>query len=44
MVYPTVFYWSQSLKYLVFISVYTIIISHVTAALAARADEHSQGE
>lgn len=43
MVYPTVAWWAESVRYLVFISVYTIIISHVTAALAARADEHTGG-
>ena len=42
MIYPTVAWWAESVRYLVFISVYTIIISHVTAALAAQGNKQQE--
>ncbi len=41
MIPPTIFWWKDSLPYLVFISVYAIIIGHGSAFQGAKAERNS---
>jgi len=42
MVYPTVVYWKSSIEFLVFISVYAIIISHAEAWQTSRLERQTE--
>jgi hypothetical protein len=44
MIYPTIFYWSESVPYLVFLSIYTIIIDHAGAWATARIERNAEKE
>jgi hypothetical protein len=41
MVPPTILFWRDSVAYLVFISVYAIIVGHAAAFQAAKAERNS---
>ena len=41
MIPPTIFLWKDSIQYLVFISVYAVIVGHISAFQAAKAERNS---
>jgi hypothetical protein len=41
MIPPTIFLWKDSVPYLVFISVYAVIVGHISAYQAAKAERNS---
>jgi hypothetical protein len=41
---PTILFWSESIKYLVFISVYTIVATHAIGWITARAQKKGANE
>lgn len=42
MIYPTIVYWKDSVPYLVFISVYAIIVSHFEAWQTSRLERKQE--
>lgn len=42
MIYPTIVYWKSSIEYLVFISIYAIIVSHIEAWQTSRLERKEE--
>jgi hypothetical protein len=43
LVIPTIWWWRDSILWVAFMSIYAIVIAHLSAAGAARAEQEAQG-